>query len=160
MENELPALERDSPEDIMVRIVTECLKDPTVKQWVSAMLISPAVCEWQPIETADPNVKAILWSPPERLHYPLTPDEREELAMLLAEMDASSLGDRPQSIAAGKLARLIELEQRSVEGDIRITKPRNWTWATHFMPLPAPPESLKEIRGQNETTVRIIRGLL
>lgn len=45
---------------------------------------------------------------------PLTDDEREELQELRAEMELSSLGDRPHSIAAHKLARLIELEAREV----------------------------------------------
>lgn len=42
----------------------------------------------------------------------MSTDEREELKALRREMDLSSLGDRPQSIAAGKLGRLIELEAK------------------------------------------------
>jgi hypothetical protein len=40
----------------------------------------------------------------------MTDDEREQLNELRREMDLHSLGDRPSSIAAHKLRRLIELE--------------------------------------------------
>lgn len=38
-------------------------------------------------------------------------DEIQELRQLRREMDLSSLGDKPYSIAAAKLGRLIELEK-------------------------------------------------
>lgn len=40
--------------------------------------------------------------------------ERDELRRLRREMELCSLGDRPQSIAASKLQRLIELEAREI----------------------------------------------
>ena len=43
----------------------------------------------------------------------LTSQEFRELANLRSEWELSSLGDRPQSIAAGKLKRFIELESRN-----------------------------------------------
>jgi len=39
-------------------------------------------------------------------------DEREELAELQREWDLSSIGDRPPSMAAGKLRRMMELEAK------------------------------------------------
>lgn len=55
-------------------------------------------------------------------------DEREELRQLQREMDLSSLGDRPQSIAAAKLSRLIELEARSEQEK---PEPFCWVCRTH-----------------------------
>lgn len=40
-------------------------------------------------------------------------DERDELQRLQREMELSSLGDKPYSIAAVKLQRLIELESQA-----------------------------------------------
>lgn len=42
----------------------------------------------------------------------LTQEEYSELHELKRQMDLSSLGDRPHSIAASKLRRLIELERK------------------------------------------------
>jgi len=47
----------------------------------------------------------------------MTTMQREELAQLRKEMDLASLGDRPISIAASKLRRLIELERRDADWD-------------------------------------------
>lgn len=41
----------------------------------------------------------------------MTLDEKRELLALRKEMELSSLGDRPMSIAVDKLRRLIELER-------------------------------------------------
>ena len=32
-------------------------------------------------------------------------------------------------------------------GEFRVAAPRNWTWATHWMPLPAPPAALSQQKG-------------
>jgi hypothetical protein len=45
--------------------------------------------------------------------------DTEELRQLEREMDVSSLGDKPYSIAASKLRRLIELEWRQRDEDQR-----------------------------------------
>jgi len=47
----------------------------------------------------------------------ISKEQREELAELRREMDLSGLGDRPISIAADKLRRLIELERRDADWD-------------------------------------------
>ena len=45
----------------------------------------------------------------------LTEDERQEYRRLKAEYNMSGLGDRPHSISAEKLKRLIELERKAIE---------------------------------------------
>lgn len=45
--------------------------------------------------------------------------EREELAELRREMNLSSLGDKPYSIAANKLRRLIQLETQESDDSIK-----------------------------------------
>lgn len=55
-------------------------------------------------------------------------DEREELQRLRHEMDLSSLGDRPQSIVAAKLGRLIELEAQAEQEK---PEPYCWVCRTH-----------------------------
>jgi hypothetical protein len=63
---------------------------------------------WQPIETADADTQALLWTPRERLT------------------------DLPEHIAP------------EVRAEMRVSAPRYWTWATHWMPLPAPPTTSGE----------------
>jgi hypothetical protein len=56
--------------------------------------------DWQLIETAKSDVKALLWTP------------------------ATAIYEKPPKGRAD---------------DMRVAEPRNWTWATHWMPLPDPP---------------------
>ena len=55
--------------------------------------------KWLPIETADPHVRVLLYSPPENLSH----DPKQE-------------------------------------ADIRVSRPCDFCWATHWMPLPPSPD--------------------
>lgn len=54
--------------------------------------------------------------------------EIEELARLRREMDLSSLGDRPPSMAVAKLRRLIELETKE---QLQPPMPYCWVCRSH-----------------------------
>lgn len=47
----------------------------------------------------------------------ITSQQRKELNDLRKEMDLASLGDRPVSIPASRLRRLVELERRDADWD-------------------------------------------
>ena len=58
----------------------------------------------------------------------MTDNERDELEELRHEMHLNSLGDRPHSMAAGKLRRMIQLEAQEAEDRI---EPFCWVCRTN-----------------------------
>lgn len=76
------------------------LVDESLESHIATALASRSA-EWQPIETADSEKLALLYTPAWRLWDDPT--------------------DKPI--------------------DIRVAKPRDWTWATHWLPIPDPPET-------------------
>jgi hypothetical protein len=120
---------------------------------------------WQPIETAPPHVRALLYAPPEALFekpegksgqhfvasFPARPaapasapvagrlSDPARIAGCWAFGDSCSCFN--EAGARVLLARQACMQAASsFDGAVKWqVSPANWTWATHWMPLPAPP---------------------
>jgi len=80
------------------------------------------------------------------LKWALTAPESREISTYISALEKDAARWQPIETADSNALALLYappealfVEPAKHLGEFRVAAPRNWTWATHWMPLPAPP---------------------